>query len=75
MIRRWLIRVPCLLALAFVVGVWVTSYFGMLFLHKCFGGFDCYVRAIHGLSAMGEWDIGQNPRMPLHVDFMNVSQP
>lgn len=27
MIRRWLIRLPFLLALAFVVGAWVMSYF------------------------------------------------
>lgn len=26
MIRRWLIRMPCLLALTLVVGVWIVSY-------------------------------------------------
>jgi hypothetical protein len=30
MVRRWIIRVPFLLALAAVVGVWVGSYFGGL---------------------------------------------
>jgi hypothetical protein len=30
MLRRWLIRVPCLVALAFVVSVWIVSYFGAI---------------------------------------------
>ena len=58
MIRRWLIRGPCLVALALVVGVWVTSYFGLLDLSE---NWRCYwlVGAIRGSAYMiksGHWD-------------------
>ena len=37
MVRRWLIRLPFLLALAIVVGVWIASYFGAMSMSTCFG--------------------------------------
>ena len=54
MLRRWLIRVPCLLALAFVVGVWITSYFGLLWMDRRSGGNLVEVGAVQGLVFMSE---------------------
>ena len=48
MIRRWLIRVPFLLALAFVVGVWVASYFWGIFVHTHLIDRLCQMGGVHG---------------------------
>jgi len=78
MLRRWLIRVPCLLALAFVVGVWVTSYFAEIAVNKEATGRAWVVLAAQGLGSMGEdggirypdsalrfsWFGGPDPGMP-----------
>jgi hypothetical protein len=53
MIRRWLIRVPCLLALALVVGVWITSYFGVISVLIHSGNRTLGVNVVQGLGALG----------------------
>ena len=62
MLRRWLIRVPCLLALAFVVGVWIASYFGRVFLSKNSGGRFWSIGTVQGLVYMDE--DGSHPWSP-----------
>ena len=54
MLRRWLIRVPCLWALTLVVGVWVGSYFGGLYLDDYSRGRWLGVGAIQGLGYVAE---------------------
>jgi hypothetical protein len=50
MLRRWLIRVPFLLALALVVGVWVTSYFAGFSVNTTLAARDWSVGSVHGLN-------------------------
>jgi hypothetical protein len=52
MIRRWLIRMPFLLALALVVSVWMASYFGGLQLTCWFRGRLGSVGAVQGATFM-----------------------
>ncbi len=54
MLRRWLIRVPCLLALTFVVGVWITSYFGGFGCSEFVKGRGWYLTAVQGLGCAEE---------------------
>ncbi len=54
MLRRWLIRVPFLLALACVLSVWVVSYFGALAAYTDSHGDRKYISAVQGLWDMGE---------------------
>jgi len=54
MLRRWLIRSLFLLALAFVVGAWVTSYFGGIVAITSFGGRFWAVGAVQGLGITAE---------------------
>jgi hypothetical protein len=54
MLRRWLIRVPFLLTLVCVPGVWVVSYFGALAAYTDSHGDRRYVSAVQGL-----WDMGK----------------
>jgi hypothetical protein len=70
MIRRWLIRVPCLLALALVVGVWITSYFGELVLYAFSGNRQWEVDAIDGLEGMGEYHCVPASDTPPRFAFM-----
>ena len=68
MIRRWLIRVPCLLALALVVAAWMTSYMGSLTFQKHVGGYDCEVGVVQGLTYMREIYVPL-PSTPLQLRF------
>jgi hypothetical protein len=52
MVRRWLIRVPCLLGLAFVVAVWAGSYFGGLHFRVDYGGRMWVVNAVQGQTCI-----------------------
>jgi len=68
MLRRWLIRVPCLLALAFVVGVWVASYFGALVVASYPGGRICWAGFAQGLVQIDEqWN------RPAPTDFVRFN--
>ena len=53
MIRRWIIRLPFLLALALVVNVWITSHFGYLVIHMVRDNRFGAVGAVQGLGNMG----------------------
>jgi hypothetical protein len=69
MIRRWIIRLPFLLALAFVVGVWVTSYFGGITVCKLLAGRMWEIYFIQGQTAL-EMDPGSPfPDSPLYFYF------
>ncbi len=52
MVRRWLIRLPFLLALAFVVGVWIVSYFLGIFVRMNLAGHSWDVTAVQGLGGL-----------------------
>jgi hypothetical protein len=65
---RWLIRVPCLLALAFVVGVGVTSYFWGIHLIKVFGGRYWTGGVVEGLAYVSE-DRNTGADTPLTMYF------
>jgi len=54
MVRRWIIRVPLLLALGCVLTVWITSYFAQLQLEKWTGGRFHAVGADWGVIGFGE---------------------
>jgi len=48
MLRRWVIRMPFLLALACVLSVWVASYFGVLVAGKTSAGQYQFISAVGG---------------------------
>ncbi len=70
MFRRWLIRMPLLVALAFVVSVWVGSYFGGIGLQKCVARREWDVGAVQGLAYMSEVS-GDFPNQPLRMTAPN----
>lgn len=54
MFRRWLIRIPFLLVLTFVVGMWIGSYFGESFLYNATTSRFREGGAIQGLAFVGD---------------------
>jgi hypothetical protein len=54
MIRRWFIRLPCLVALTLVVGVWITSYFGGIVVSRKLPDSYCGIVAGQGLVTFGK---------------------
>ena len=68
MALRWLIRGVCLVLLAWVVGVGVGSYAGLLEMYKWSVGRDWVVGAVQGLGYLGRIDRGL-PTMPLQFSF------
>jgi hypothetical protein len=70
MLRRWLIRVSCLLALAFVVGMWLTSHIGAFDLAKSFGGRVWEIGAARGLTFIYEDAAWPYPDEPLNAIFV-----
>lgn len=69
MVKRWLIRSLCLLPLACVVGVWVTSYFGQFIWHDWLDGRGWEVNDVRGLVYVSE-DPGSRFRMHLHYESL-----
>ncbi|HVT81139.1 MAG TPA: hypothetical protein VHM90_10825 [Phycisphaerae bacterium] len=64
MVRRWIIRVPFLLALACVLSVWAVSYFGALAVFKESPGDRRYIGAVQGLCDIGEIHPALEPLAP-----------
>ena len=54
MVRRWLIRLPFLLALALVVGVWIASHREGIQLSLNVHGHSVHAKAVEGLGMMIE---------------------
>jgi hypothetical protein len=69
MIRRWLIRLPFLLALALVVGAWIRSYFGELDVYQMTKGFYWDVGAVRGQGFLGVDLSSPYPVKPLTFSF------
>ena len=71
MVRRWIIRSLFLLPLAFVVAVWVTSWFGLVDLTWCSNDHFYYCWALKGLGSVGVYR-GSLPDSPIRFDFNPV---
>ena len=71
MVRRWLIRVPCLGALAFVVAVWGASYFAGVHLYEHSGFHSSIVDVAQGRVCVAKYgDINESsPDSPLRIEF------
>jgi hypothetical protein len=69
MVRRWLIRLPFLLALALVVGVWITSHIGLLYTDKRFAGRLWTIFVIQGLATFDVEAPYTHPDEPFSFDF------
>jgi hypothetical protein len=54
MLRRWIIRLPFLLALVFVVGVWPASYFGLFCVVMRTPYHDREIGALQGLAELSK---------------------
>jgi hypothetical protein len=63
MVRRWLIRVPFLLALAFIVGVWIASYFGAITAVDSRFGNLWQVTIVQGLDDFDKIPLSMKPGM------------
>ena len=69
MIKRWLIRLPFLLALALVVGVWVTSYFGGIGVGGWRRGRNWDIVVVQGNGMLKEDPVYSYPRGPMDFIF------
>jgi hypothetical protein len=68
--RRWLIRLPFLLALAFFAAVWVISHFGRFSLYKYSGGHIWELGAVEGLVFSGESGLYPLLDSPPRIQFV-----
>jgi hypothetical protein len=67
MIRRWLIRAPCLLPLLLVVGLWITSYFGGL---QIGGGFWHRQFLFMSVEGMGGLEVQKQSSSSIYFCFL-----
>jgi hypothetical protein len=72
MSRRWLIRIPCLLPLVLIVGLWVTSHFGGI---QICGGFWSRQFLFMSAEGLGCLDVErQGTSTSNSIDFIFIPQ-